>query len=118
MPRTYAAGDLLVLPSQGSGETWGLVVNEAMNLGKPIVVSSHVGCGPDLVRPGQNGWIFDAENVNQLADVLCKAASDRLRAAEYGRRSRLIVDDYSYQQTTAGLQQALNKICPLTDRSL
>ena len=55
--RIYAAADCFVLPSD-YGETWGLVVNEAMNFGLPIVVSDRVGCGRDLVREGENGFTF------------------------------------------------------------
>lgn len=48
--RVYAAGDLLVLPSRrGAGETWGLVVNEAMQFGLGVLVSDGVGCGPDFL---------------------------------------------------------------------
>src|SRR5262249_3744220 len=46
--QAYVAADCLVLPSD-SGETWGLVVNEAMACGLPAIVSDRVGCGPDLV---------------------------------------------------------------------
>src|SRR5437764_6735077 len=49
MPRTYAASDLFVLPSLGPEESWGLAVNEALCLSRPVIVSDHVGCGPDLV---------------------------------------------------------------------
>src|SRR5262249_29208532 len=55
MPRTYAAADVVVLPSFGSGETWGLSINEAMCLARAVIVSRHVGCARDLVIPGRNG---------------------------------------------------------------
>ena len=66
LPAAYAAADLLVLPS-GLHETWGLVVNEAMNFGLPIVVSDKVGCAADLVRPGWNGFVVESGNVGALA---------------------------------------------------
>ena len=50
----YAVSDLLVLPSVR--ETWGIVVNEAMCLGLPVIVSNQVGAGMDLVANGQNGY--------------------------------------------------------------
>jgi glycosyltransferase involved in cell wall biosynthesis len=52
--RAYAVADCLVLPSD-YGETWGLVVNEAMACGLPAVVSDRVGCGPDLIEEGVTG---------------------------------------------------------------
>ena len=53
LPRFYDLCDVFVLPS--IHEPWGLVVNEAMNAGKAIVVSDQVGCQPDLVENGENG---------------------------------------------------------------
>jgi glycosyltransferase involved in cell wall biosynthesis len=52
--KAYVVSDALVLPSD-YGETWGLVVNEAMACGLPALVSDRVGCGPDLVLPGVTG---------------------------------------------------------------
>ncbi len=57
LPSWYAAADTLVLPSD-SRETWGLVVNEAMAAGLPVVVSDAAGCSLDLVREGENGFTY------------------------------------------------------------
>ena len=108
MPRTYAIADLLVLPSYGKGETWGLVINEAMCLGRPVIVSSHVGCAQDLVHPHRNGLIFSAGNVSEVADSLREALSDRQRLKAWGEESSQIVSHYSYVQATQGLKQALD----------
>lgn len=70
----YAAADCLVLPSE-SNESWGLVVNEAMATGLPAVVSDHVGCGPDLVVPGDTGEVHRTGDVGDLASTL-----ERVRA--------------------------------------
>ena len=107
MPRAYALADLVVLPSSGSGETWGLCINEAMNLAKPVLVSSHVGCGPDLVIPGQTGWIFPSGDGEALRTALADALSDPKRLKAMGQAARAHIESYSYAQTTAGLQQAL-----------
>ncbi len=107
MPRTYAAGDLFVLPSQGASETWGLAVNEAMCLSRPIIVSADVGCGEDLVRPRENGLIFPTGDVAALARCLTEALADRDRLRAWGEKSFEIVARYSYTQTTAGLVRAL-----------
>lgn len=55
--RSYVASDCLVLPSD-HGETWGLVVNEAMACGLPAIVSDQVGCAGDLIVEGETGWVF------------------------------------------------------------
>ena len=61
MPVVYRLGDSLVLPS-GYGETWGLAVNEAQACGRPALVSDCVGCARDIVREGENGFIFRTDD--------------------------------------------------------
>jgi len=108
MPRTYAAGDLFVLPSFGKSETWGLSINEAMCMSKPVIVSSHVGCARDLVYPGKNGLVFPAGDVKELAASLKKAFSDEALLGEWGKEGRRIIEQYSYKQATQGLVDAFN----------
>ena len=111
MPRTYAIADLVVLPSHGSGETWGLAMNEAMCLARPVVVSTHVGCAQDLVHPYQNGLIFPASDVSALTHSLQEAFSDRQRLLRWGEESRKIISNYSYDRSTQGLMLALECAC-------
>lgn len=117
MPMVYAAGDMLVLPSSGEGETWGLAVNEAMNLGLPCIVSTHVGCALDLVREGETGWVFAAGSVDALAAALQRA----LKAGPEARR-RLgasacrHVQAYSYEAATLALRRVLEPL-PMPDPS-
>lgn len=106
MPRTYALADLFVLPSLQ--ETWGLAINEAMCLSCPIIVSDRVGCAQDLVRSEQNGLIFPAGNVVALTKCLEMAFSDRQRLQQWGQKSRELISQYSYRQTSQGLFEALN----------
>jgi glycosyltransferase involved in cell wall biosynthesis len=107
MPRTYAIGDLFVLPSYGNGETWGLAVNEAMCLAKPVIVSNHVGCARDLVQPGQNGLIFPAGDIVALRACLQQAFQSPKLLTAWGQNSRRIIEHHSYSQLTTGLKQAL-----------
>ena len=107
MPRTYMLGDLFVLPSHGNGETWGLAVNEAMCMRRPILVSDHVGCAQDLVQPFRNGLVFPAGDVPALTSALREAFSDPDRLKKWGQHSREIIQKYSYAQATAGLVRAL-----------
>ncbi len=109
MPKVYAAGNVLVLPSQGRGETWGLAVNEAFNLGVPAIVSSHVGCGPDLVDDGVTGWRFEAENTDALKAALLRAvASEDDALMRIGEKARERVDKYSYQEAGNALVKLLH----------
>ena len=105
MPRTYGIATVVVLPSRGHGETWGLAINEAMCLGKPIIVSDHVGCADDLVK--ENGWIFPAGDADALANCLTQAFVNPVSLADKGQQSFTLINRYTYKQTTQGLQQAL-----------
>ncbi len=69
MPDVYAAADVLVLPSTAR-ETWGLVCNEALSCGCPIIVSDAVGCAPDLAADGRVGRSYPIGNNDALADSL------------------------------------------------
>lgn len=69
MPAVYAAADVLVLPSDGR-ETWGLVANEALACGRPIVVSHAVGAAPDLAADGSAGRVYPMGDVAALARAL------------------------------------------------
>ncbi len=64
----YAIADVLVLPS--SSETWGIVVNEAMCFGLPIITSDQVGAAVDLVKNGQNGFVFPVGDTKKLITAL------------------------------------------------
>jgi glycosyltransferase involved in cell wall biosynthesis len=110
MPRTYAIADLFILPSYGYSETWGLAINEAMCLSCPIIVSSHVGCGQDLVQNNQNGLVFEAGNIFDLTKSIKLAFSKPERLKQWGHKSREIIQNYSYQQATEGLHKSFDNI--------
>jgi len=74
IPRAFAAADCLVLPS-GYGETWGLVVNEALASGLDVIVSDHCGCAEDLAAPLGPGHVFPCGNVTALARALAQVAT-------------------------------------------
>jgi glycosyltransferase involved in cell wall biosynthesis len=109
MPKVYATGDLLVLPSFGRGETWGLAINEAMNLARPAIVSSHVGCGPDLVLQGETGWIFKAGDVDDLKKTLSTGLADPAHLKTMGLRARDHIANYSYDRATVALLKVIDE---------
>lgn len=69
LPFYYQHSDVFILPSYS--EPWGLVVEEALNNGLPVIVSNCVGCCEDLVTP-ERGIIFDIQNPNSLRDAILK----------------------------------------------
>ncbi len=68
LPLYYAFAGCFVLPS--TREPWGLVVNEAMAAGLPVIVSRQCGCAEDLVRDGKNGFVFDPATIDGLSNAL------------------------------------------------
>jgi glycosyltransferase involved in cell wall biosynthesis len=70
----YSAADALVLPSLF--EPWGLVVNEAMAAGLPVIASDRVGCAPDLVCAGETGLLFPAGDVDALRNAMQRLMND------------------------------------------
>ena len=114
MPRTYTTADLVVLPSYGSEESWGLAINEAMCMSRPVIASTHVGCSQDLVQSYKNGLVFPAGNVSALTASLKEAFSERERLQIWGEESRKIVGSYNYSRITEGLQEALTNLGVLT----
>ena len=89
----YALATCFILPS--ISETWGLVVNEAMASGLPVIVSRICGCAEDLVKDGKNGYVFDPGNADQLAGHMLAISEDTFLAAEMGHASQKIIDCFS-----------------------
>lgn len=105
----YVASDCLVLPSD-HGETWGLVVNEAMACGRPVIVSDRVGCGPDLVTSGVTGFTFPFADVGALAERMAHAARDPHELAAMGDRARERVGAYSIAEVVRGTLAAAGRV--------
>lgn len=89
----YAYAQCFVLPS--TREPWGLVVNEAMAAGLPVIVSRRCGCAEDLVAHNQNGFVFDPERDDQLCEAMLSFDRHTGQAELMGKRSREIITGYS-----------------------
>jgi glycosyltransferase involved in cell wall biosynthesis len=104
MPSAYAAADLLVLPS--AHETWGLVCNEALACGVPIVVSDQVGCAPDLAKDGLVGRSFSMGNITELADACAATFANPPSSAAI----RAVSDQFSIQRAVGGIVEAVEMV--------
>ena len=107
LPKVYAASDIFVLPSEN--EPWGLVVNEVMCAGIPVVVSDEVGCVPDLVKDGVNGYHMNAGNIGSLAMALEKLLADESLRRHMGVASLSIISGWSYEKCRQGITAALRQ---------
>ncbi|MFI5177923.1 MAG: glycosyltransferase [Vicinamibacterales bacterium] len=107
--RAYAVADCLTLPSDFP-ETWGLVINEALATGLPVVVSHAVGCAPDLVRVGETGYSYPLDDVDALADRLATMWRRKTDGHDWRPKCRELVAAYSYDVMTAGLVRACRSV--------
>jgi glycosyltransferase involved in cell wall biosynthesis len=108
LPELYAAADLFVHAAQE--ERWGVSVAEAMACGLPVVVSSRVGAGADLVTSGTNGWCYRAGDATELAQRIVDAA--RLDPAAVDVANRQILSRWDYAATWRYLLDAGGRIVP------
>jgi glycosyltransferase involved in cell wall biosynthesis len=115
-PVFYALSDAFILPS--AVEEWGLVVNEALSCGLPVVVSEKVGCAEDLLPRGwpqgteassgrrqqmsgsirRSGFVFDPKSAASLTDALLALDADPELRRAMGSAGRLIVEDFSCER--------------------
>jgi len=95
LPHYYALASCFILPSVC--EPWGLVVNEAMACGLPVLVSEHCGCAPELCRPGENGFAFDPHCPGRLAQLMREMSSSDGRLSAFGQTSRRIIASFTPQ---------------------
>ena len=105
LPRFYDLCNVFVLVSVN--EPWGLVINEVMNAGRPVIVSDQVGCHKNLVQNGVNGYVIKAHDIDSLADALRAVLDDEQTWQTMGAQSLKMVRSYSFEENVAGIRQAL-----------
>lgn len=106
MPGYYTLADIFILPS-GIGETWGLAINEAMCFRLPVIGSDLIGCGPDLIRHRENGYIFPVGNIEKLAEYLADLIKNPQKRKSFGKKSFEIIQNYGYQKDIEGISKVL-----------
>src|ERR1700731_3896321 len=105
LPGLYGASGVFVLPSEH--EPWGLAVNEARGAGLPVVVSREVGCVPDLVRDGVNGYTPAAGDIPGLSHALRRLIEDEALRRRQGQASLARIQEWGYQECLHGIRAAL-----------
>ncbi|MGC4020645.1 MAG: glycosyltransferase family 4 protein [Cyclobacteriaceae bacterium] len=86
LPEYFALADIFVLPSRYDG--WGVVVNQAIGAGLPVICSDQVGAGLDLIEDGVNGFLFKSEDEGDLRAKLMKLLDDQNLVKSMASRSR------------------------------
>lgn len=112
VPATLALGDVFVLPSRS--EPWGLVVNEAMVCGLPVLVSDRCGCAADLVYDGENGFIFSPDDDARLVQLLRAMMDDsEANRQRMGEASRRIVRAFSLPRVADDMMTGFERLAAL-----
>jgi glycosyltransferase involved in cell wall biosynthesis len=101
----YGLADMLILPSHT--EPWGLVVNEAMACGLPVIISRAAGCAADLVRDGWNGVIVSPGDVARLSEAMQHLGSDVDLCRAMGTHSAQHILAYSSRSWSSGVANAV-----------
>jgi glycosyltransferase involved in cell wall biosynthesis len=110
--RYYAAADVFVLPSVTTAtekETWGLVVNEAMNQGLPVIATDAVGAAAGgLVRSGLNGFVVPERDSAALTEAMERILGDDELRDTMSRNARAIIAGWDNDQMVKGFEQAID----------
>jgi glycosyltransferase involved in cell wall biosynthesis len=88
-------------------DTWGLVVNEALAAGTPILISKRIGCVPDLVVEGKNGFSFDPNDTEQIASLMWRISTGHVDLSDMRQASRDIINQWGPRRFAEGIYQAL-----------
>ena len=108
VPIYYALSDVFILPS--ISEPWGLVVNEAMICGLPIIISSRVGASFDLIKDGVNGFIFDPFNAKELTELMLRFVNEDVDKSLMGKESKEIIKEFTVEKFALNMFNSLKII--------
>jgi 1,2-diacylglycerol 3-alpha-glucosyltransferase len=106
--RYYAFAKCFVLASHHN-EQWGLVVNEAMACGLPVLVSEKCGCANSLVQDGKNGYKLRPESIEDIAEKLHKVYLARAQLVQMGEESKRIIAGYTPRQFALNVKSLLEE---------
>ncbi|MBZ0159600.1 MAG: glycosyltransferase [bacterium] len=105
LPTLYAASDVFVLPADA--ESWGLVLNEVMAAGLPVVVSDEVGAAADLVQGQGTGFVYPCGDVEALAGALESLLQSEALRLEMGKKARELIRAWDVDACASGIAAAV-----------
>lgn len=104
----YLASDVLAILSRG--DTWGLVVNEAMSYGLPVVSSDKCIAGIELIENNVNGFVLSLEDEQNIYSTLSKLVCDNERCKKFGLASLNKIESYTIENMSKKIYEALEKM--------
>jgi glycosyltransferase involved in cell wall biosynthesis len=108
LPKVYAASDVFVLPAEN--EPWGLIVNEVLCAGIPVIVAAEVGCVPDLVHDGENGLLVTAGDVASLTAAVRRLLVDERARVAMGLKGLDMIQAWNYDRCRRGIVTAVESL--------
>lgn len=108
LPKIYARAEALIFPTHT--DPWGLVVNEAMACGLPIIATSVAGCTSDLVQDSWNGFVVPPSDPRSLAEAMEKLANNEELRSQMSNRSRERIQNYSPEIWAHGVVSAVEAV--------
>ncbi len=108
LPQFFAQADVFILPSRYDG--WGVVVNQALGAGLPVIASDHVGAAHDLVVPGENGFHFAAGDATALGEMMRRFTDNPALCETMGAASRARAADWTPERGAERWVRALEAV--------
>lgn len=106
LPAYYGLANAFIQAS--TTEQWGLVVNEAMASGLPVLVSKRCGCAENLVQDDVNGFTFDPYDPRELAQLMLRISASDFPLSKFGEASHNIISDWGTERFGSGVEAAVN----------
>ena len=103
----YRAADVFVLPTRG--DTWGLVINEAMASGLPVITTTACVAGVELIEENVNGYLIDVDDWQSLHERIIKILSDTTLCKGMSEESLKKIQPYTLENMAAVIHQALEE---------
>jgi len=108
LPKFFACADVFVLPSEN--EPWGLIINEAMASGLPIITTDEVGAVADLVQHGKNGYVYSVGDINALKGSLQLLGNNVPLRKQFAQNSRQLIASWNIDRSVQGIRAALDYV--------
>ena len=114
LAKYYEAADVFALPTRE--DTWGLVINEAMAAGLPVITTDRCVAGCELIENGVDGYLIPVEDVSALHRRLDELVADSELRYRMGLRSRETINSYTYENMARVIYDALSKSERINER--
>ncbi len=115
LPVLFGEADVFVLPSRHDG--WGVVVNQALGAGLPVICSDAVGAGHDLVEPNRNGMLVEAGQEQPLYEALRDVVTDESLRTEWAEGARAVAEDWTLEAGVSRWMQVVRQLVSESSRS-